>query len=275
MTETSGRRIKCVLVALDASPDSRAAAAAGARLAAALEAELSGLFVEDRDLLRLGDSLQAHQVGFLTAAVEQVDPASMRSQLRAQAARARRLLTRLAEHEGVACSFRVTRGQVSAEIQAAAARGVLVSVGRVGWSPGRRRRLGSTALSLLGHRGRQVLIADRGTTVAPPVVVLYEGSGADIDALDLAARLAPRTAGGLIVLATGPEAQRQAARRLGERASETRFELLAAPPATALAAATRRCRAGLLVLPLGGPWSQGVELQQLLGELRCPVLALS
>lgn len=61
-------RIRRVLVALDASPGSVVAAAAAARMAAALEAELEGLFVEDHDLLRLSRSSQARQVGFLTGA---------------------------------------------------------------------------------------------------------------------------------------------------------------------------------------------------------------
>ena len=114
MSVAKVRRIRRVLVALDASPDSVAAAAAAVRVAAALDAELAGLFVEDHDLLRLGGSRLARQVASLTAGAERLGAEEMERQLRAQATRARRALSRLAAREGIACTFQVTRGRVAA-----------------------------------------------------------------------------------------------------------------------------------------------------------------
>ena len=47
--------VRTILVALDASPGSMAALEAGARVAARLDAELVGLYVEDENLLKVGD----------------------------------------------------------------------------------------------------------------------------------------------------------------------------------------------------------------------------
>jgi hypothetical protein len=275
MTTVRERRIRRVLVALDSSPESLVAAAAATSLAAALGAELAGLFVEDRDLLLLSESRQAHRVGFLTAGSEPVDGEEMRRQLRAQAARARRALSRLAASHGISCTFEVTRGGVTTELLAAAGREDLVSVGRVGWSHGQRLRLGSTARALLARRRSHTLLAGRGSAAAAPVAVLFDGSRAAVHALRLATRLAPAASGNLVVITANPAARAEAERQLGERAGEAAFEALAGAGPEAVAAATRARRAGLLVLPLGGTGLDEDELPDLLTAVRCPVVAVS
>ncbi len=280
MSARRAPRIRRVLVALDASPGSVAAAAAAARMAAALEAELAGLFVEDHDLLRLSQSKQARQVGFLTGAAERVGAEQMERQLRAQAARARHTLSRLAAREGVACTFRVTRGRVATEILAAAGRQDLVSVGRIGWSHGHRRRLGSTARALLERRRANTLLMDRAAVTAPLaarglLAVLFDGSEAAADALRLAVQLARPAGGGVVVLATHEEAARQATLQLAKRAGLARVGRLDRPTGEALPAALEEHKPGLLILPIGGPGLAGTELLDLLAELRCPVLAVS
>lgn len=275
MTSSPGRPIRRVLVTLDSSPESLAAAATATRMAAALEAELAGLFVEDHDLLRLAESRQAHRVGFLTAAAEPVDRDELRRQLRAQAARARRALRRLAERHGISCTFEVVHGAVTTEVLAAAGREDLVSVGRVGWSHGHRRRLGSTARALLARHRSATLLAGRATPTQAKVAVLFDGSEAAARALQLAARLAPAVAGRLVVLTHGAAARSEAARRLGERPEPARFETLDETAPAALAAAVRSCRAGLLVLPLADPEAARDELPDLLAAVACPVLAVS
>lgn len=94
MTTKSALRI---LVALDNSPASLAAAEAGAQLAAALGAEISGLFVEDDRLLGLGHLAITREFDPLTATTRDVVREDLERQLRALAARARKFLARLAE----------------------------------------------------------------------------------------------------------------------------------------------------------------------------------
>ena len=110
---TSTRRI---LVAIDASPASLAAADSAARVASLLEAELEGLFVEDREILRLGESALAHQVTQFSGSAVGLGRGEIERQLRVQAKRSRAALARLAEAEGVEWRFRVVRGHVIEEI---------------------------------------------------------------------------------------------------------------------------------------------------------------
>ena len=274
MTSAGRRRIRRVLVALDASPGSVAAAAAAARMAAALEARLEGLFVEDRDLLQLSRSGQARQVGFLTATAEPIGAREMERQLRAQAARARITLSRIASEQGISYSFRVTRGTVAREILAAAGPADLVSVGRLGWSRG-HRRLGSTTRALLARGRSATLLTDRAVAVETPVAVLFDGSEAATDALRLAARLAAPPGGDVVVLATDRETARQAGRQLAERQPRATVVRLDRPVAETLPEAVAEHRPGLLLLPIGGPALDAAGLLDLLPELRCPVLAVS
>ena len=81
-----------ILVAVDASPHSLAALDAALRLAADLEAEVIGLFVEDINLLRLAGMPFASEVRTSSAATYELSSGGMEAGMRAQAARARRLV---------------------------------------------------------------------------------------------------------------------------------------------------------------------------------------
>ena len=66
-TPPGGWRVRTVLVALDASRSSRAVAAAAAELAAALSAELAGLFVEDSAVARAATLPGSWEIGSFAA----------------------------------------------------------------------------------------------------------------------------------------------------------------------------------------------------------------
>lgn len=150
---TSGR----ILVAIDASEASRAAAVAAAELAQALGCELVGLFVEDLDLLRLAELPVAVEADRLSARWRPCDPALLERQLRAQAARARTAFERAVAGRGLRSSFRVARGRTGAEILAAAVDADLVALGRVGFGGG-SERVGSTARAVVSGRGGEVFV---------------------------------------------------------------------------------------------------------------------
>lgn len=266
--------IRRILVALDASPDSRAAAEAAAELAALLEAEVQGLFVEDAELLRLVESPLARQVNLLTAAPGGVEAEDVESQLRVHAKKARAALGRSADRAGIPWSFRVARGGVVSEILAAAAEADLVSLGRIGWTMRHKHALGTTVRALIARRGR-VLLLERSVTVRPPIVVLHDGSDAGIDALELAVHMASKRRDPLRVLLVGEDEERAraaVAERLGEGAQVV---WLGRPGPREAAAAVSRQRCGIAVVPVGGEALGEEHLQALLSEAPCPVLAVS
>jgi len=199
--QTAAERI---VVALDASPQSQVALRAAARLAAAMQAELQGLFVEDTNLFLLCSGPFCREVGLRTATVRQLESHMIERQLRVLAAEMRRSLARVASEAQVRWSFQVTRGAVEQELLTAAEHALLLSLGRTGWLAG--KRLGSTTRGIVKRTQRPLLILGSHDRLTHPLTVLYNGSASADRALALAARLAQRDSQVLHVLMVGSEA---------------------------------------------------------------------
>lgn len=181
--------IRRVLVAVDASEPSGAAAEMAAELAALLEVTLAGLFVEDPRLLELAELPLARRLDPLSAAPLPLERPALERTLRAQAERARRRLAAVASRAGAAWSFRVARGAVESEILAAADPGDVVAVGRVGWGRAHGAGVGRTVRALLGSCPEALLVLPPKPVPISAVAVLLEG-GEGAAALRLAADLA-------------------------------------------------------------------------------------
>jgi nucleotide-binding universal stress UspA family protein len=198
-------RIRRILVAVDASLRSLAALEAAVALAAEMEAELTGLFVEDVELLRLAAVPAARRLLYPSATEEALDTRLVERELRAQAERARRELECAAERAHVRWSFRTVRGQVAAEVLLAAAEADLLTLGRSGWSGTRAPRLGSTVRAAVAGARSSLLLAHRPVSPDLPVLAVYDGTPAARAACRLAARQARATSNLLIVFLPGPE----------------------------------------------------------------------
>lgn len=194
-TTESGERI---LVALDASPQSIAALRAAAELAALMEAELEGLFIEDINLLHLCGLPFSHEIGSYTAKRRQLDNLALERQLRAVATTIQRAMNEVTTRTPVRWHFQVRRGPVVGELLAAAEHAALMSVGRAGRF--RRKSLGSTVRSLVDQSSQPLLILGEDNRLVYPLIVVYTGTPAAERALLLAVRLAQRSHSGLRVL---------------------------------------------------------------------------
>jgi nucleotide-binding universal stress UspA family protein len=271
-------RIQRILVAVDASPPSFAALEAAAELASKLGAELVALYVEDITLLRLAESPFALEIGLTSGSIRQLNAQQMRRQLRAQANRVRRRVSRLEEDFRISCSFRVARGVIDAELIAAASEVDLVILGRMGWSGS--RRLGSTAQAMASQQIRPTLIHTPKVKLKPSILVVYDGSETAQRALTIAASLVQGQRGFLTVaiLASGQEEakdlQVEVAMWLRSRGLQSRYRwLLEGDEAMIkhLMSVEGQC---VLVLPRELPMLEGKRLTSLLDELRCPVMVV-
>lgn len=277
--EDHGLAIRRILVALDSSRHSLAALEAAAELAAHTEAELLGLFVEDVNLLRLARLPFASQVSSASATAESVDSARMERELRGQAAQARRALAAAAERARVRWSFRVARGEVAAEVIAAAEEVDLITLGKRGLASN-GQRLGSTAHAALSSARRSLLISQHGSPFRPPVLVVYDGSEGSRAALEVALRLARATGHRLVVLlvngtAVPPaELQEVVAREIGSQGPAVRYRGAYGANALSLAHALRGEPEGFVVLSDSGRLSRD-ELGKLLQQVRNPVLVVA
>jgi nucleotide-binding universal stress UspA family protein len=168
-TEPPARR---VLVVLDASSRQLTALDEAADLAAALRAELRGLFVEDVNLLRLAELPFAREIASCSTAVRQLDLVVMERMIRTEAEQQRRALANAAQRVRVQWSFQVARGNVARTSREAVEDADMLIVGResIGLHP---------------------LIPRRAWDVEQPMVVAFEGSPASQRALAIAAELTP------------------------------------------------------------------------------------
>jgi len=268
--------IQRILVALDASPHSLSALEAAAELAASLQAELLGLFVEDINLLRLAELPFVREVGFFSGTLRRLDIRHVERQLHAQATRARQALTTIAERARVRHSFHVARGQIAAELLAAALDADLVILGRTGWS--RQRRLGSTARAILSQAPGSTLILQQGARLRLPVLVAYDGSRMAQRALAAAIQLVQGREGYLtiLLLADGPgtaqSLQAEVAERLLGQGLEARYHWVSKADVPRLCHVVRVEGGGVLVLHRDTPMLEGEALVALLNEAQCPVL---
>lgn len=121
-------KIRRIIIGLEPAPRSRATLEAAARLAAQLEAELVGLFVENINLLHFAALPFAREVGFASASRRALDLEGMERSLRGLAREARQMLAAVAGRVPVRWSFRVARGTAAGELLAAAADADLVIV---------------------------------------------------------------------------------------------------------------------------------------------------
>lgn len=257
-----------VLLALDISPRSQAALGMAATLAAELDAELAGLFVEDVDLLRLSGLPFTREIGFFSPVSRPVESQSMEQALRREAEAVRRMLGEVAGRQQLRWSFQVVRGRVSAELFSLAGEFDLVVLGK-------RPRLGLRPLgdALAGPAARSHL--------PKPVLVVLDGFPAAQRALELGLQQS-RSNGAelrlLIAAATDEEFLRQSEQAeawLAERGVAAPVpQHLVAGDIAALAAAARTADAAVLVIGDGCP--RGCEgFAALINEINCPVILIA
>jgi nucleotide-binding universal stress UspA family protein len=272
--------VRRILVALDASPESLAALDHAASLAARLQAELEGLFVEDEDLINLAQQPFAREVSRLTNMVRNLDQATLEEDLRNQAALARKALRQKAEALRLRWSFRVVRGRLEGVIQSASASADLVAMGR------RRQPIGGEALGRTSARMARrlscsVLVAlPQQERPDAPVATVYLDSPSGNAALDLAVRTAAEESRPLLVIVPAKdraeyEKKRQAIEK-GLRAEMKAIRIRPAigPDGHALKRALQQEQPQLLVLgcDLAGQLPQ--DLAEFAALASCPVLVM-
>ncbi|MEQ8861042.1 MAG: hypothetical protein RIC56_20535 [Pseudomonadales bacterium] len=260
-----------VLVALDnAEPNERAL-----RLLAVLDPraalEITGLFVEDEDLLAAA-RLPGLQEISLTGQQLRLDPERLARDLAQAAARARRAFDTLASRlggTGVALSrhseFVVTRGRVTEEYYRAAEHCDAVIVTRGVHTSGLRSRPGRSFLTL-ARQPKPVLFVNEPWESGSSVVVLAGDAGA----VDTAARLA--RAEGLRLIVAAPPGANAASQELPKEAAPRQ---LADWEEDTIARLCVAVDARLLVLPARSDVDLAELLVSLMDRLPCSLLKLS
>ena len=268
--------IRRILIALDASPHSLAALRAAAELAADLDAELVGIFVEDINLLRLSELPLAREVAIYTTSTRRLSRKEIERQLRSQARMAQRALEEVARRRHLRWTFQVSQGVIASELLAAAEETDIILMGNSGWS--HRRRLGSTTRVIVSQASNHILILQEGAHLGLPVGVIYDGSSKAQETLIAAANLLRQHDGFLVViiLADHVDKARQYQAEISEWAQDAQLHVhyrwLVDVNQARLMRIVRSEHCGVMVLPAEGIIFQGEDLVELLDETDCPVL---
>jgi nucleotide-binding universal stress UspA family protein len=272
--------IRRILVALDASPHSLAALKAAAELAARLQADLLGLFVEDIVLLDLADSPYAREILYPAATQARLSRASMESELKALAEQARKALATTAGQSQVRWSFRIVRGEVTTEVLAAAGEFDLLAMGKIGWSLGSQARMGSTAREAARSAVPVLLLPEHALPPGARLLVRYDGSSAAELAVLAAAQLATSGAANLTVLLAAEDRRRadelkdEVERLVEGKNIQVRYRQIDPQDGAKLLAALKDEKAHVLVLGSRDLLRDPAVLEALLRETETALLLL-
>ena len=265
-------KIRRILVAIDASPQSLTALETAADIAAPLDAELLGVYVEDINLIRLAALPVVQETGEASARTRPLESSRMDRQLRNQAARASQAMARAAGRAQVRWTFTVARGSIEAELLQAASKADLFVLGRAGWSG--KRRLGSTARKLVTAGNNRTMIIERGGRLPPTLMTVYDGSDQSKRALDTAISLGEYIAAGIVAEDEGQARalQSEVAAILDLLGLKARYRWLVRADTSELANMLRTEEECILILPGESPLLEGKSLPEALNEFECPVL---
>ena len=255
--DDTGQSVRRILVALNAISDSQAAIERAAALAAAFEAELTGLFIEDVNLLHMAE-LPGYEVVLTTGRAQKTDRGVIERQIRARAERARDAMARVAAARRLAWTFEVRRARLGEALLDAAK---LADVVAAEWTgPG----MAVTARP----DGRR------------PVLAYYEGGGCAARVLAVAVRAAVARKAPLQILvpARSVEAAQATIGELREmlRHHDVDWQIeRIAPGVPALRKRLQQSPGQMLLIDSGGKLVTGGNLSLAMAAAACEVVLIS
>lgn len=192
-------KIRNILVPLDYSPQSLAALHTAAHLAGAIGARVSGLYVEDADLLEVCRYPFAREILLQPAGSRRLEAEDVERDFRIQAHNIQKMMAMLAQSSQFSWNFLVRRGRVVSEILKQNAAADLTVIGKLGRSL-KKASLGSTVLSLVEQGQGQTLILQERLKASTPLLTVFNGSDLALRSLNLSAEIARAVMGRIEVL---------------------------------------------------------------------------
>jgi nucleotide-binding universal stress UspA family protein len=276
-----------VLVALDADEDAQRLLEIAADMAQRMKADLMGLFVEDSDLLGLGDNPLVRTVSSFTGVSGAIRRAVIEQAMRRQIAAARIALEQAAELRHIEATFEVRRGRLAATLETYEETDFILvrrAAPAVQHTPATRHaRISAATRQVVNAARRPVIVLNiraAASAAFGQISALYDGSPETENALLAAAEIADRRRGDGITIV--PLANSEAdADVLGRRAQDILRPLghqprIAPHIAPDLDALCTVCAAqsGFLVLHASHALLQGEAMTRLLETIDCSVMVV-
>lgn len=267
-----------ILVAIDSSTESAHALEAAAQLAAHMQAEIEGMFVEDPNLLRLEELSSSRGIQLPQGFGGAIESGSMRRQLQAHARRARQMLERASEQLQITWNFRVERGSMRSKLKEASSEFDLVVVESQGRSVRSAMRLEASTREAAQELDRPVLFLQKGARAIRSVVAVFDDTPESLGALDVATNLLATPISMLTVLV--PARSREEADALREKAEEhlshagvtPHFRRISPDQVEWIGRSIREIHGDILIQAANSKVFEHNSTKDLLDEVDCPVL---
>ena len=282
MAETSLQSARLrVLVVLDPSAPRSEVLEAVACLAGDRSAHVTGLFIEDAELLslaRLPFAREVRHAGSLVA----FEAEELMQSLERQAREVRRIFEQTSSALKLAASFRIVRGNVLEELQRAAQEADLLLIGRAGPSSGPRNWQRQIIGRLPAATRKPVVFVQKVWRSGRSVVAYYEPDQQGRATLEQAVRIANIERAPLVVLVASGNGERRrrhdAEEELTTLGASARIETIEPIDDDALPGPLerllRREDARVLVVPSGQLQFDEEALSRLLDRLECSLVAV-
>ena len=264
--------IRRVAVALDASQQSSQAMQAAAELAASLQAELEGIFIEDINLIRLAELPFTREIRPASMTEETVNLQRMEQELRSLARQEQQKLELIAREKGISCSFRVRRGQVKTELMEAVTEVDVLTLCRPDYVSEKFMR------HTIGYTLRAT--AFPGQQARPSVSAIFGRAQNEKSVLMAAASLAYRLDMDISVLVTGEsdaetdDLQHEADTVLESQRQRVNYIHLSGNQVSDLVIATTSSISRVLLVNSNNSLVTGGQLWHYLEQVSCPVLVI-
>ena len=268
-----------VLVVLDTAASSEATLQTAASVAAATACELTGLFIEDQDLLHLAALPFARETQLSKAITRTLEPERLQRDLRAQATLARTAIAKHAAEHHLSWSFQVVHGRTEEQILVAAGTGDIIAIARRVGPLAQSGQAGLQARSIAARAPGPLIIAGGAAETAQPGIVLlpYDASAAAARMLGIASDFAQTRGVPLEIMLLGEAAQviediHEHIRAVHGKTPHPSLRVWI--PRDQVTAFHRLCELhqGLLVLPADAPWFRPGQIEQIIEKSQAPIL---
>jgi nucleotide-binding universal stress UspA family protein len=262
--------IRRVAVALDASAQNSQALQAAAELAASLQAELEGIFIEDINLIRLTELPFIREIRPASMTEEPFNIQRMEQELRSLARQQQQKLELVAREKGISCSFRIRRGHIRAEMMEVVTEVDVLTL----CSPSRASEIFSKQAAAFTLRADTSASQQARSAVS----VVFGNARNEKRALMAAASLAKRLDTNINVLITAgsdaetDELQREAETILESQTQPVNYSRLIGNQLSDLVLATISSNSQVMLVNSNNTLITGEQLWHCLEQVSCPVL---
>jgi nucleotide-binding universal stress UspA family protein len=189
-----------IMVQMDTSSHCRDMLDAAIDIAARLQADLNGVFVEDRDLISVGRLDFVREFSLSSSAARTLDDKTLDAQLKALASSARRRLENAGRRRNVPVGFRTVRENVSKNLENAAGDADLIIAEATGRLHSRAFRARMPGRALAHSSTRPTLLLKGGKSLSGRFAVVCDSIENARRCLAAAQRLPVEKDGGLVLI---------------------------------------------------------------------------